>query len=563
MHRCLSIDEILTTICQHAFNILKPEPKSRELRDRRTLARLARTSRYFLEPALNVLYYEINDLLWLIKCMPDDLWVVNGKQLSFKRPMEQSDWDVFLRYTRRVRSLEFDRHCTTTTHVNVYHSLATYPYPDVMFPRLTHLRCGEWREDAVWFLRHLLQPTVNHIDIDNLLPNALTYRVLPLIPKRCPRVRQLMAFRNLVFQQGDPVLDQFSNLLCQLNLLESVRCAELTDESLLHLARLPALKILRVDLRLNPLHNLDSSLRGRGFPVLREALVSSPTMSHCLQFLKYVKSTSLDTINLNVDDETPAASYKEIFTAWGLNPSYQNLSTIDISEMRVWRDYDEKHIIDITVLRPLFQLKGLTCLKLETLCTYDLDDAAIKEIATAWPLLETLDLSLRECGWEIPSKVTLQGLIPLLRGCPNLALLGVVVDATRLPAASTRLPGAGVRNTSLESLWLADSKITRPSLVAAFLSAVAPNIEQIVTWNTPLLSGREGKDKYRKRWREVEGLVRMFSITRRQEHAWARDGNVGCDEEEEAQAWSSEPDLSPDSDSDSGFEYCYPPPGVL
>lgn len=81
MHRCLTIDEILTIIFQHAFVILKPEPKSREFRDRRTLARLARTSRYFLEPALNVLYYEISDLLWLIKCMPDDLWVVNGKQL--------------------------------------------------------------------------------------------------------------------------------------------------------------------------------------------------------------------------------------------------------------------------------------------------------------------------------------------------------------------------------------------------------------------------------------------------------------------------------------------------
>ncbi|KAF9223030.1 hypothetical protein BS17DRAFT_149807 [Gyrodon lividus] len=560
MHKCLSINEILTTIFHHTFIVPKPEPKSREFRDRRTLARLARTCRYFLEPALNVLYYEISDLLWLIKCMPDDLWVVNGKQLSFKRPMKQSDWDVFLRYARRVRSLEFDRHCIVTTHLNVYVALAQPPPPVVMFPRLIHLRCGEYRPEAVPFLQLLLQPTVVHVDIDNLMSNALTYCVLPFLPSRCPRVRQFMAFRNFVFQKGDHVLTEFSKVLCQLTELEALRCAELTDESVLHLSQLLRLKILRADLRLNSLDYLESALGHIGFPVLREALLSAPTMSHCLRFLKLIRSTSVDTINLNVDDETCAADYKNIFTSWAANPSYRNLSVIDISEMRVWRDYDEKHIIDIATLRPLFQLKRLTCLKLETLCTYDLDNVAIKEIAAAWPLLETLDVSIRECGWEIPSKVTLQGLIPLLRDCPNLTLLGVVVDATILPATSIKLPGAGVRNTSLEFLWLADSKITRSSLVAAFLSAVAPNIEQIVSWNTPLLSGREGKDKYRKRWREVERLIRHFSAARRQEREWAGDGNVVVrkEEEEPVQVWDSEPELSTDSeDDDDEIEYCH------
>ncbi|KAF9238221.1 hypothetical protein BU15DRAFT_62634 [Melanogaster broomeanus] len=460
--------------------------QGREFRDRRTLARLARTCRYFLEPALNVLYYEINDLLCLIKCMPDDLWVVNGKQLplghleqSLKRPMTQSDWDIFLRYTRRVRSLEFDRHCYGTTHVSV----------------LLHLRCGEYRPEAVSFLQGLLQPTLVHVDIDNLMHNALTNYILPLLPFRCPRIKQFMASATSSLQ------------------------------------------------------------RAIRFPVLREALLSAPTMSHALRFLKFIQSTSVDTINLNVDDETCAADYKVIFTSWAANPSYRNLSVIDISEMRIWRDYDEKHIIDIATLRPLFQLKRLTCLKLETLCY---------EIAAAWPLLETLDLSIRECGWELPPKLTLQGLIPLLRGCPNLALLGVVVDARILPPPSARLPGAGVRNMSLESLWLADSVITRPSLVAAFLSAVAPNVEQIVSWNTPLLSGKSGKDKYRKKWREVERLVRQFSAVRRQEREWAgrrcgdADAEGGGDgEEDQALAWDSEPDPPTDSEDDDDIEYCY------
>lgn len=83
-----------------------------------------------------------------------------------------------------------------------------------------------------------------------------------------------------------------------------------------------------------------------------------------------------------------------------------------------------------------------------------------------------------------------------------------------------RLPGGGVRNTCLESLWLADSKITGPALVAASLSAVAPNIEQIVSRYTGLLSVRDGKDRYQKRLKEVGRLVRQFALVRKQERTW-------------------------------------------
>jgi len=585
MHRCLTIDEILTIIFQHAFIILKPEPKSREFRDRRTLARLARTCRYFLEPALNVLYYEINDLLWLIKCMPDDLWVVKGKQLSFRRAIQPSDWDIFLRYAHRVRSLEFDRQCHDTTDVGVYEALSNPPSPVVVFPRLLHLRCGESRKEAIPFLMHLLQPTVVHVDIDNLMSNPLTFNILPLLPDRCPRIKQIMAFRHFVFQKGDRALETFSDVLRHLPELQTLRCAELPDASVLHLSQLPNLRILRMDLRLISLDHIESVSGPVRFPVLQEVLLSSPSMSHSLRFLKFIRSASVDTINLNVDDETCASDYNAIFTEWASNPAYHNLSVIDISEMQVWRDYDEKHIIDIATLRPLFRLKRLTSLKLETLCTFDLDNAAINEIGLAWPLLETLDLSIRECGWEIPSKVTLPGLVPLLRNCPNLALLGVVIDATVLPVdmeTTERLPGGGVRNNCLESLWLADSKITRPALVAAFLSAVAPNVEQIVSWNTPLLSGREGKDKYQKRWKEVQRLVRQFALVRRQEQAWTAArwqrcgcvleaacvvcaGNGGCGGhadskevgDEKVQVYDSEPEPPTDSDDDDDFDYCY------
>lgn len=64
MHRCLCISEILREIFEYcALSNLSP------------LAHLARTCRLFREPALDILWRELDDVSPLMKCLPSNLWV--------------------------------------------------------------------------------------------------------------------------------------------------------------------------------------------------------------------------------------------------------------------------------------------------------------------------------------------------------------------------------------------------------------------------------------------------------------------------------------------------------
>jgi hypothetical protein len=67
MHRVFIISEIFRLICEELGRL-------GGTLGRRTLARVARTCRTFQEPALYVLWYDLNSLLPLIQCMPPDLW---------------------------------------------------------------------------------------------------------------------------------------------------------------------------------------------------------------------------------------------------------------------------------------------------------------------------------------------------------------------------------------------------------------------------------------------------------------------------------------------------------
>ncbi|EMD38983.1 hypothetical protein CERSUDRAFT_72231 [Gelatoporia subvermispora B] len=116
MHHCLQIAEILSIIIGYIS-------KSDSL-GRATLAALARTCRLFHGPALDVLWRHQDNLLNLLKCLPGDAWMIEGRQwvrenhmspettvvpLSLTRPLEPTDWrrlapSVFLEFTLRQAS---------------------------------------------------------------------------------------------------------------------------------------------------------------------------------------------------------------------------------------------------------------------------------------------------------------------------------------------------------------------------------------------------------------------------------------------------------------------------
>jgi hypothetical protein len=97
MHRALAIPEIVGMIVD-----------SMSLYDRRTLAILARTSRYFHELALDALWSTLYDFRALAKCMPDHLWEeVEIVEPQFHNRPSHTVTSIVSNKLTRLRSADF------------------------------------------------------------------------------------------------------------------------------------------------------------------------------------------------------------------------------------------------------------------------------------------------------------------------------------------------------------------------------------------------------------------------------------------------------------------------
>ncbi|KAH7925251.1 hypothetical protein BV22DRAFT_1011620 [Leucogyrophana mollusca] len=542
-HRLFFIQELLVKIFQYIVAINSDGFVGL---DRATLARLARSCRVFHEPAIEIMYEEVRNLHWLIKCMPRDLWEESETRLVFLRPMNQGDWNVFQRYARHVKALYMSVYHASPIEFNVYAQLGGISLFDVTFPRLRTLQCNESSDVVAPFLRHLLRSPLTSV---TLMVSDGGRTLTDVLPDLRP-LRQTL--KSLGLSGAKWPTPQVTNAICEIihhfRDLTSLRCDEITEDAAMHIAQMPALQSVHFTMpeKLS-LDIVKSQLGGNAFLALQWLHIHSTTLEACLRVQDLTTSSHLRGITFTVNDETPAREWKEIFSSLASTKSYRNLSSFDITELSfAGKEYSSDHILDLAMLSPLLQFQYLTRLKLETFCTFKLDNSAVKQMAEAWPRLQSLDLSYREDGWELETGITLPGIVPLLRNCPDLHHLGLVIDARIVSANPSRLPGEGVRNMSLTTLWLADSPITRPDLVAAFLSSVAPNIDNMLAWDTEPLATREGARKYKARWKRVKRLIPVFAMTRKQE----RDRVVGGEEDDGAKGWQSESDSDPEPDED-------------
>ncbi|KAH7905777.1 hypothetical protein BJ138DRAFT_1118169 [Hygrophoropsis aurantiaca] len=120
MHRCLQIPEVLIEICEYLAVIKmksSTKPAARSRKATAALAAFARTCKTTQNPALDVLWADLDCFVRLIQCLPRDLWEVQEaptitrysgslqRPVIFQRSMTLSDWTVFNKYAHRVRSL--------------------------------------------------------------------------------------------------------------------------------------------------------------------------------------------------------------------------------------------------------------------------------------------------------------------------------------------------------------------------------------------------------------------------------------------------------------------------
>ncbi|KAG2028770.1 hypothetical protein BDR03DRAFT_545777 [Suillus americanus] len=107
-----------------------------------------------------------------------------------------------------------------------------------------------------------------------------------------------------------------------------------------------------------------------------------------------------------------------------------------------------------------------------------MDDTSLLQMAKAWPLLEELSI----IGYSNSNhQVTPHSFVLLLWHCPCLVSVAVSINWIMIDmhAMPRDIPYPEFSHNALSHLVLVGSRIENPVSVAAFMSAIAPNIKSI------------------------------------------------------------------------------------
>ncbi|KAG1862525.1 hypothetical protein DFJ58DRAFT_700440 [Suillus subalutaceus] len=491
MHVCLLPPEILL----HIFSICKD---CQSIRPRVTLASLARTCRTFKEPALDILWENIDGFKPLISCLPGGVAVIintdMGINWTLKRPLLNKEWRIVYQYTQRIHFFRVCPHDLAIVDDRVIQALMSAPSP-----LLPNLRILNWHDDGERFfplLRTLLGSTITSVTLmfDSPPPSFAKSALLTFLGARCPSIRALdCAYSGDSEESSDAIFEA----LCGLQELRRLNTVIPNTQALLCLATLPSLKYLQFSLAT---YNINET-RLNSTPTfsfrLDQVFINTPSpsvSSHCLRNVCFLSCRSakifVDYSNLapGVYTDTIApydpldipdfiVSFSKCFS-----PTLEKLevelgysfTTPFASEYVV---YDPSFVLGFDVVAPLLSFSRLTNLQLDWMCTSAIDDSSLKIMAQSWPQLEYLQFGC-EARWMIPPSATFIGLVHLVHHCPRLCRIGMPfsacpVDINGEPFSNT------IPNEEITKIDVANSPIVDPITVACQLHMLLPKLTSV------------------------------------------------------------------------------------
>ncbi|KAH7905381.1 hypothetical protein BJ138DRAFT_1164847 [Hygrophoropsis aurantiaca] len=546
MHRCLRIPGVLVQICEYLAVIEMAVSKQPAIRSRKAttaLAAFARTCKTTQNPALDVLWANLDYYTRLIQCLPGDLWKVqeesttslfvqSGQPLKFQRPMTLSDWRIFNKYAYRVRSLagmaEDPNEYVGTVTISPEALLVLSCPPS--FPLLPNLRSLTWSTlSPPWMplLWQLLSPKITrlafrleHTRLDHYVNSALS-----LIGNVCPQVSDFALYRRRSAREKPRSISSMSQVVESLHHLRTLKVNVINGKAIAHLASLPSLTSasFALDMYADALPAV-SALPTKPFPMLATLVIRARSIRYVEDFLLLVK-ISPTFIDVRLQTYCRATHTSNFFATLSNSCRAESLETLIVHECTTmellpWQR-SSRFVLGVQDLRPLFRLTRLRVVQLELACNFDIDDAVIEELARAWPELTSLHMN-ENMGWAA-SKITYQGLLALLNHCTKLSSLSIDIDFRSLeemPVPSA-CPCNGLSNKLMEEMSLGNSRIDKPANVAAFMSAVLPNLREVKksssAWSHPHVE-RMG-ERYKANWEMFDQLLPIFVATRAQEKA--------------------------------------------
>jgi hypothetical protein len=488
---------------------------------KRSLSRLARTCKAMCEPALNMLWKELDSLVPLIGLFPSHLlkrWKKPG--MGFVKAPLDGDWKKVLSYGERVRRLTYDESPNNVSST-IFPIIEEYRPRTYILPHLTQLT---WKVE-----------TPAGLDRCSLFLNPELQGLILEIETRFPQINAFLAdmssrtrLTTFSFVSPTTLPDAFTELLLPQERLEKVVLVApgaLSPEVGRWIASLHTLKTLQLDLSGRSMiavegffddirirsgdstptsvgstdsgvfsgEELDfsdirkSALRLTGdltnsgsFAQMR-SLYLTGEVSNIAVFLKHLNSP-LTQLDLVIEDPPDKADWLDLSIM--INDRYgDTLQSLRISATGSSRFTDlvrsasraeppTHHLpLDFFTLMP-----ALAVLDIDLPESVIFFNSDIAHVADACPNIEVLKLCPQARFPTTAPKITLEGLEPLMR-CKRLHTLGLVVNGKRGSqevSTSQKLSSNSLLRLSLGHSWISD-----PLQVTILLSHFAPHLETL------------------------------------------------------------------------------------
>lgn len=363
-------------------------------------------------------------------------------------------------------------------------------------------------------LRLFLSPSLRHLSLSlfeshkSLRPTRDT--ILHQLGTICPDLRSvtmLSRYTTSGSASDEGAMQAISSCIGAWGNLHALEVPNLEDDALNQLATLPFLQDLAIIGGNLSSAGASSSLPRKSFLPLRKLKL----VGEC-HFIRNLVSAmamqQLVDLDLTCQENFSQELVAEIFAIFGTGGKH--LTSVTIDSLHGHRRNAEVDRLSVLHIRPLLNCTKLRVVKLVLPLT--LDNSAMEDMASAWPLLQSLTLGQGgDLEFGHPSILALKALVTK---CPKLSHCDVPLDPEDVP--DIKDPAyRGARNHILQT-FVGRCPTLSPVEVAAYLSSLFTNIRSFESEYRTSSSG----------WGQVARLYPYFVHVRRQENPLA-SGDIG------------------------------------
>ncbi|EIW85497.1 hypothetical protein CONPUDRAFT_142036 [Coniophora puteana RWD-64-598 SS2] len=513
MHRALFIAEVAQNIACHRYR-------------KRDIAAFAQTCRALSAPALDVLWSVLDSIIPLLCALPSDLISRPDSASStiryrLLRPITPADWSIFRKYASRVRELRaispLNQDQSPFIDIEILRALCWSPTFGLLFPKLRALEWSGAHSETLPFLRTLLGPSITDLILDLETPDAIIFNLVANLSTMCPHIKVFM-WSRCPGNDSEEEAAILSQAITSWKDLHELACP-LDGHAMNHLTSIPTLHALHIQLVGKASY---PTLEDRAYPALRTLQIIAPLEQSSPNSVESFMRASF--FKLRLDSFLGHTHYPKQQTLGDLCmllPDCIDTSTlkdVNIVECRWTRSL----ALQSSALGPLLQFHKLTVVNIDTPREIDLDDAALLDMAHAWPTLTSLKIN-PVFGWRLRSRVSLHGLCAVIRQLPGLSTLSIAIDADGAALDAIDEEYGQFLVTRPFALDLLDSRVgVNYAEVAAFFSALFPGMAKdsdILYWRFPglTLPVEMANDSrvHRERWAIVVSTVLAMNRIRR------------------------------------------------